>query len=910
MGLFSSKKIITVSSTLYNMAGDERDRPDFLKGTVFSSVISNSPSIADDLNTAYMGGPGLQQKQFFQYYDRNNFPGLPTASIVNTVTLNPLDVQPEIPLSPVPPAPAGLNLRCYAAEVTDGSFESWIERWILQNHPTRIGEDWLGEYEPSTNEFSVEFPNNDTFIWTNNIAPVYSPSKRYIVAKYIEYLDESEEAVQTGSETVDDPVLPDTTGFTNLVTSGTFTPVTLQRVRNTILSYNNGDPDLQVETNVDADVPGEVHNWNQEWEKETVTSVSGLQVQGLRELLYIQATDVVTNDYSNVVVTQTDLGGGVIETRTETTTGEQVTDQYTHRIDTQILLSGNQYGPEQIFIYELNTGNSILDALVQDVDVSGLPQEFFPFMPVRINNVSVADPVYADLYDDMSKAYKRGFGYKKKFGSLVESVEENPSIADIDYAYLCFGASLNVKEMACRRYIFNFFQKMIPFQSGGSGSAMANLQTQVDEYDAALQALRDWETQVANMNQDRLWTELPPRPEIPAISPPPTNTITLAEASLGFDIRMVWVHAEVNQFNGTFTRQDSDVLGQQAKNNDIELRVGTPFTWEERESYNTRDGEKERVIQKSIPSMEIWWQTDPGSYRVMTVWGLVSYNYIYGGKAVVITSTEALQDTEESGFLVPLHYPTMLEIGIVDYTQMATANSHILFNSYEVTKQRWYERGIFKILLVIAILIVAVIVFPGAFAAGGGILGGNLALGTALGLTGTAALVAGVVANYIASIIIAEVLKIVGTALFGEKWGALFSAIAGFAIGAAMTGMKIFSAKGILGLGNALANGYAGWVQGNIAEMQEDLVGEQDAYEETMDKINEMLKDLYNQNGLNFNPMSLMDGTRNTGGSGGYLPETLDGYISRATMTGGDVVDLTFAMVNDFVEIQQTLPRN
>jgi len=71
-----------------------------------------------------------------------------------------------------------------------------------------------------------------------------------------------------------------------------------------------------------------------------------------------------------------------------------------------------------------------------------------------------------------------------------------------------------------------------------------------------------------------------------------------------------------------------------------------------------------------------------------------------------------------------------------------------------------------------------------------------------------------------------------------------------------------------------------------------------------------MLEDLYNQNGLNFNPMSLMDETRNTGGSGGYLPETLDGYISRTTMTGGDVVDLTFAMVNDFVEIQQTLPRN
>ena len=908
MGLFSSKKIITVSSTLYNMAGDERDRPDFLKATVFSSVISNSPSIADDLNTAYMGGPGLQQRQFFRYCDRNDVSGTPTATIVNTVALNPQDVQPHIPASPVPPAPVGLNLRCYAAEVTDGSFEAWIERWILENHPTRIGEDWLGDYEPTTNEFSVEFPNNDTFIWTNNIAPVYSPAQRYIVAKYIEYLDDTEEPVQTGAETVNDPVLPDTTGFTNLVTSGTFTPVTLQRVRNTILSYNNGDPDVQVETNVDADVPGEVHNWSQEWERETVTSVSGIQVEGLRELLYIQATDVVTNDYTSVVVTQTPLGGGVIETRTETTTGEQVTDQYTHRTDTQILLNGSQYGPEQVFIYQIGSGNVTLDALLNDVDISGLPQEFFPFMPVRINNKSVAHPDYASLFEEMSKAYKRGFGYKKNFGSLVTSVEENPSIADIDYAYLCFGASLNVKEMACRRYIFKFFETIIPFQFGGSGDAMGNLQTEIDAYNAALEVFHDWEAIVRNSNQD--WQLVPSRPEIPSISPPPTNTIKLADENLGFDLRMVWVHAQVDQFNGTFTRQDSDAVGQQSKNNDIELRVGTPFSWSERLSYNTWYEEEPLFIQKSIPSMEIWWQTDPGSYRVMTVWGLVSYNYIYGGKAVVITSTEALQDTEESGFLVPLHYPTMLEMGIVDYTQMSTANSHILFNSYKVTKKRWYQRGIFKILLTIAIIIVAVIAFPGAFAAGGGILGGNLALGTALGLTGTAALVAGVVANYIASIIVAEVLKIVGTALFGEKWGALFAAIAGFAIGAAMTGTKLFSAKEILNFGNALANGYAGWVQGNIAEMQEELVEEQNTYEDTMDKINELLKDLYNQNGLNFNPMSLMDSLRNTGGSGGYLPETLDGYISRTTMTGGDVVDLTLAMVNDFVEIQQTLPRN
>ncbi|WHM52891.1 hypothetical protein [Sulfitobacter phage vB_SupP_AX] len=920
MGLFSSKKIITVSSTLYNMAGDERDRPDFLKGTVFGSVISNSDSIADDITKSYFGGPGLKQRQFFKYCDREDIRGLPTATIVNNKPLDVTVVQDEIPASAVPPAPSGLVLSCYAAEVSDGDFQPWLERWILENHPERIGEDWLGEYEPSTNEFSVEFPNNDFFSWTNNVSPVYDPNKRYVIAKYIEYLEDSEQPVVTGSVT-SETSLPDVTGWTETTTNDTFTPTTLTRSRTTILSYNNGDPDVTEEDGVDASVAGEIPNGDFVYEREVVVGSSGISVEGERQIYNFDETHHVTNDYSNVVVTTTDLGGGVIETRTETTTGEQVTARWDVRYDTQAIFEGEQYGPEQIYIYERNTGNSVLDALIEDVDTSGLQQEFFPFMPVRINNVSIADPIYDSdtgngLYDEMAKAYKRGFGYDKSFSGLVDSVEENESLPDIDYAYLCFGASLNVKEHACRRYIYNFFDRMIPFQQGGSGSAMSNMQTQVDNYNQALQDLQDWQQEVNQLTSGENWGTIPPRPEIPSISPPPTNTIRLNEAALGFDIRLVWVHAETEQVSGNIANIQAIAddllvdLGNNAKKDDIVLIPGADFTWQERETYNTRDGEEERTITKTIPSMEIYWQIDDNTYRKMTVWGLTHYNYIYGGKAVVITSTEALNDDEESGFLVPLHYDTMIEMGIVDYTQMSTANSHILFNSYQVTKQRWYQRGIFKILLVILIIVVAVVVFPGAFAAGGGILGGNLAVGAALGLTGTAALVAGVVANYVASIIISELLKVVGTALFGEKFGALFAAIAGFALGMAISGTSLFSAQGLLGLGNALANGYAGYVQADIAEMQEDLRADEQTYEDTLERINDLLKELYDGNGLNFNPMILTDGARNTGGSRGYLPETLDGYISRTTMTGSDVVDLTLSMVNDYVDIQKTLPRN
>ena len=911
MGLFSSKKIVNVSSTLYNMAGDENDRPDFIKGTLFGSVMSNSDSLADDIQTSLFHGPGMKQRQFFRYADRNNIPGMVDTTIVNDVKLDAVVVAGEIPPSAVPPAPAGLSLTVFTAEVSNGDFEPWIEKWILEHHPTRISEDWLGEFEPNTNTFSVEFPNNDFFSWLNDgvTGPIFNSSNQYIWAKYIEYLDSSEGAVVEGTENTGVTVLPDVTDWDLESSTGTFTPVTLQRTRTTIWTFSDGTPDVTHENAVDADVSGQLNTSVDIYSRDIFIQQNGISIQGEHQIWNFTRTDTTTNDYTNTVVTTTDLGGGVTRTETATTIGEQVTPSWTTRYDTQDIFHGAQNGPEQVFIYEVGTGNTVLDALVLEVDSSGF-QEFFPFMPVRIDNESITESQFNDDYVKLKRAYRRAY-QGKNFDNLIEKVEDNDSIDDIDFAYLVFGTSLNVKEMAGRKYIFNFLEKMIPFQSGGSGNAMSELTTEMDNYQIALQELQDWENIDWGSSS---WISIPPRPEIPNVTPPPTNIIKLTDDKFGFDYRLSWVHIELNQYTGTFDMNPDTPGLPTPKKDDLVLVPGPTVSWEIRENYNTHDAGVLAAIflPQDIHSMYIYWQVDSNSYRRIQVWGLISENMIYRGKSVKINSTEALEDTEESGFFIPLHYPTMSEMNIVDYTQLATANAHILFNSYQITKQRWYERGIFKILLVILIIVISVVLFPGSFAAGGGILGGNLAIGSALGLSGTAAIVAGVVANYIASIIISELLKVVGTALFGEKWGALFAALVGFAFGAMISGTSIFSTEGLLGLGNALANGYSGWVQGDIAEMSQDLEEDANEYQKRMEYIQSLMDDL-GGNDLNFNPIFLTDYGRSGTGRGrsrGYMPETADEYIRRTTMTGSDIVEITYSMVYDYVDVTKTLPRN
>lgn len=908
MGLFSSKKIITVASSLYNMAGDERDRPNFLKGTLFGATIANSPSLGDEITKAYFNGSGMKQRQFFRWADRNNLPGIPSASVRANDPISPSSVIPHIPVRSDPP---GLQVDVSGSEVSDGDFEPWIFKWISENYPTRLGEQWLGEYNPTTNEFSVQFPNGDFFSWLNTNSPIYSKNSRYIIARYIEYLDSSEASVEQGTLQQNQTNLPDLTGFSQTVNTPSFTPVTLQRTRTTVWSYSNGDPDQIIENGVSANVDSQLNTGYEEWQREVVISRNGLAIQGERQIWNFTGDDIVTNDYVSTVVTTTDLGGGIIRTETKTTIGEQVTNRWNMRYDTQDIFEGNVIGGEQMFIYKVGTGNPTLDALVSE---TGGISEFYPFMPVRIDNVSIMHNSYANDYEQLVRGYRRAF-QGERLSSLVEAVEDNDAIDDIDYAYIVFGVSLNVKEMACRKYIFNFMENLIPFQRSGSGNAMAELQADVNAYNSALNALETWESQVDNHSGN--FGLIPDRPELPKISPPPTSTIRLAEDKFGFDVRLNWVHIEINQYNGNYGNLSS-IPGGAVKKDDLILVNGPSFTWQERDTYNSWAGigqeTKVQFITKSVPSMYIYWQVGSNTYRRMQIWGFNHQNYVYGGKSVDISSTEALNDDEESGFVIPLHYPTFSNMNIVDYTQMSTANTHILFNSYEVTIQRWYERGIFKILLVILIIVIAVVISPGAFSAGGGVLGGNLAIGSALGLTGTAALVAGVVSNYIASMIISQVLSIVGTALFGEKWGALFAAIAGFAFGMAMSGAKLFSAQGLLGLANAIANGYAGWVQGDINEMREDWESDRQAYEDRMDYINDLMSELLGGNDLNFNPMFLTDSLNGNGygrgGQRGYLPETSDEFIQRTTMTGTDIVELTHSMVYDYVDMTNTLPRN
>lgn len=899
MGLFSGSKKVVVSSTVYNMAGEEANRPNFMKSTLFSAVMNpNEGYLGESLTQAYLGGPGMNQRSLFNYAVRNDYPGLPTYSISKTLVVDPEVVRSYIT---VPSSPAGMEVTIQDASLADGDYEVFALDYMQKNYPNEVGTDWVAEYNSTDHTITIQKEGGGTVTFS---AGAYDPQGRYVVANY--YLTLPEEVLPLVPGTKTEGVtsgLPSTSGFTLTSTTNTGMETYVQdQTRTIVKTYSNGNPTVTT-----TDYPHIETNFNTVYtihEKVAYAGGDGVssstsEIKTFRRVW--EYREVYTS--TSVTTVYNDLGGGVTETVTTTITGDFLRTVYDWQLDTQETKLESPQGGGRLFIYKIGTGNSTLDALNVSVG-SAVVAEFFPIVPLRLNNTSITAPRYADLYAKSQKLYKKATK-RQKLSELVTQVEDNPDLSEIDYAYVQWAITLNTKDNDAKKYLYTFWKNLIPIH-GLPSNYMDTFMTSTSAYASAVITLNNWVAAQSNPASPLYGT---PRPITPSLGAPKTTTLVFKTDHpqlQDFDNRISFSFIDENTFTGV------GKVG--AKKGDFWLEKGTPVTWTVTKGVMDSDMIYNRYTETNSMSLfYIYWQNGTNQYRRLRVYGAVHQNFIYGGKAVTITGAEALDDTDESGFLIPLHYPSLKEAGLVSATQLATANTYIVFNSYQVFKKKWYETFLGMLFIIIVIVVAAAIIAPAAVGGISGIFGANAAVGGALGLSGTAAVVAGAVANALAAVIISTALSTASTAIFGEKWGALIGSLLSFAISFGMAGgfsnlATLFQPSNLLALSSALANGYQGFVQGSIADMNADLfkIGEEN--QKQLDKIDDLLAELMG-NDLAFNPMSLTDAGRGNGSSGSYLPESLDDFIQRTTLTGSDIVDMTLSMVNDFSDLSLTLPR-
>jgi hypothetical protein len=555
-------------------------------------------------------------------------------------------------------------------------------------------------------------------------------------------------------------------------------------------------------------------------------------------------------------------------------------------------LTTNRWTTPLLFIYERGTGSASLDTQMLSSTSDG---EYLPFIPIRHESKFISESYKPAVYAETKKAYKKAVG--AKLDELIDKVKENADIAEIDFAYVFFGVSLNAKDMSSLRYIFSYFTHLIGDHGVNSTTAF---NTWAAGQPTKTQDIAVWENwlfdQTANPAGSPVIGTAPPRP---TVNGPPSSSVLIQDNGPGqtnLKMELTWNSMTLTTHTG---------LGKVgAKSGDVW------FTFPGSQTIVASAYSNDEVENLTVDTVEMYQQFADNTYKKITVVGMVHTNHIYNGKTVEITAAQALVDEDESGFLVPIHYGVFREMSLIDATQMGSQSMNIVFNSYQIVKKKWYQQGWFAVLIVIVVVVLSIIFPPAGVAAGevAGLLGTAAGVGAALGFTGLAAIIAGTVANMVAAMILTRLITYASVAVLGEKIGLIVAAIAsivalqvGVALQSGQSMASIWSSlaepMNLLNMTNSLGNTYSSLVNNDTMSYMEKTKDALDDFRKQSLELQENYAENFGYGTANFDPMALI------GGQPEFFTESSEVFLSRTLLTGSEIAQMTQDLITNFAEL-------
>ena len=906
MGLFSSKTKYYVASQIYNLAGDNlSERVPYMKSLVIQSALLGG-DVSKRISNGILVGPGFQLKNFHRWANTNYIMGLPTADLTADVigSLNTVAGQIPIPSG----SPAGTFVVPMSAVITDPDSQLWAEKYLLENHPNLLEKVWTVDQDDISDQITISFADS-----TPNIVftPVpWDTGARYVACRYaFSYpaINGAREALgRVGPfRSVSGARL---TGYVEYARPAPIpNSFTLVRRVTTHRVYSNGQPPVHDVTETSQVMPTETVRVN--YRKETNRGfVPGTQ----RPDILVEEKEVIFGHEKLKRYTRETING-VNYVETQTIEEDYLADAIYYD-SFQRVNQGSELGREHVFLYRLGGSNPVLNAIKVD---KGQLNEFLPMLPVRINNKFINEAPWEDGPVDkaVSKAYKRI--YKDKIKTLIEELEDNDDVDDIDFAFLVFGITLNERDPAGKKYIYEFLKGLIQYQESSK--------TEVEGYDNYINTQRNYEREYARWRkimEERGFSNgrAPTRPTMP-MYPPPKQSSFILDANIPdmpwYKITFKWsyIHETFGMGAGKQGAKPGDVWWALAP----VIRNPSPVdtSGDDDKSIFVKTA-LSRVGGDSRKGVYLYHQIDRFTYRRLEIVGFEHSNYVYKNKSVVHQLYNAVKDVdaiEESPVFFPLHMPTLKVMTVKDQNQIGGCSRLLMLNCYVKKKIRWYQRGIFKVIFMIAIIVARVILSPATVGASIGLLGSNLAVGTALGLVGSAAIIAGAALNMIAATVLTSMIQRSATSLFGDKWGQIIGAVASFfamKIGTtfAATGSlsinwsQMFNADNLMNLTSAISSGYTGFMNIKIQELQEDYEKLSDEYKDQVKLIEERAMELFGQSAW-IDPMMFTEMGKEAYGDTRESSET---FLTRTLLTGSDIAELSLAAISEFPNASLEIP--
>lgn len=537
----------------------------------------------------------------------------------------------------------------------------------------------------------------------------------------------------------------------------------------------------------------------------------------------------------------------------------------------------------QYYLYEFGTNAELtLEALFSTMNLSS---PYYPAVPMRVWGQDMADTAHqsTELYKTSKKLLnKMGI----KINKIAESINDNDSVDDIDFAFIVFSVNLNTSLRANQQYIYYFIKYLIQIQTSSEADWLS-----------WLNAYNQWKSSDPTAADRREY-----------INPPPVNAMrfyTPADPNSNYQIGLQWQFAKSTMHTGQFQPG--------AKKGDVSVTPGVDNSYQITTTTAT-DQSEAYTVDGSV--LVVKFQTTVDTWDEVIIIGFYHKNYVYKGKSVDNSIHDAFGSEDDTGFLLPLNYDIIENMGLVDFTQMSFNCNHIVFNCYQVVKQKWYQTDIFKVI----VIVIAVVVTAISFGTASGPAAGAVAA-VAAG-TGTSLIVAAIIlatGSVAVGMLIGKILDDVAVQLFGEEFGhiigaiatmvvmyyaapAAFGSIAGTSSTAASTAASNTSwitTENILKATAAVGKVGQTYIQGQIADVQSDMQAFQDTATENLDRVNDLINELTKRTG-NIDTSWFMNGT---------IPnESLNTFLTRTLLTGSEVVELTHSLVHNYADIGLTLP--
>ncbi len=870
MSIFGEKTKIYVASSAYNLVGDINQRPDYLKTVVIGNIVSNTNfTMADTIQTSYLNGPGIRMRQFSSW-SKNNYDdkvGMAESSLGVLATVDPDVVAGQLPQQ------TGKTILIQRTEIGFADFSEWCDQYIYENYPSRIMDEFEIDIDEDTNLITMipaDGSSNITFYPAN-----FFPGSLYLYADYTYYQQPTDLPPVIGPDDVyaNESDLPST--FLWITVSETDTPETtnLNQVVKVTKSYSDGRP---VEVTTTPQVV--TQNWdsyvNVYKRGFTFNPDEATVILSNRVMTQTKRGKVAPGSTSN---TTTEVIGGVTVTTVTETTGDFLTIYYTSQTttnDTTMTAAGNPH----MYIYKQGDGNATLDSLF---DTPASDNRFYPFIPIRNDKTWVEnDPIYPDC----KKAMKKATG--GKLDDVVAELKNNNDIGDIQYIYGTFGASLNTPEDTAKEYIYRFFQMASEaFPPDPQYPTLEDVIQGYAEANAAAEAYDIWWG-----NGDPAMGNPPPPPQYPTI--PRRSFRVSSNKGYKYDMTVNW--------NFIFESVHTGQAWEGAKQSELRSRYAGDIVLTKVSFFTDPTGQFHNQPSSTVmQEFELLWQDGANSYRRLRVLGLHHNNRVYKNKSVGIDCAEAMDDAEESGFIIPLHTNIYRTMSLTHGTQLATACSYLIMNSYKKVKQKWYATSAFKIVIIVVIIVISIFFPPAA----GGLLGANAAVGATLGFVGLAAVIVGAVANAIAAMVLVSIITKVSTSLFGDKIGFIVAAIAsmiamnvGTALssGTSMSTMaaNMMNADNLMLLTSSVGNGISQYINASTVDAIRKTEETMKQYNTDMKAINQKYEEMFGTDGQGIiDPMQFIG------------IESLDCFLSRTLMTGSDIAGMSLDMVGDFANM-------